>query len=208
MIQSDPVVITDELVQAACQGVPSAFAELWQRCHPIIQQSIAKTRGTRGVEPAEVAQEAALVLLGLLQNVAQPAASVDASPASFADNFRRQLQFRIRTYLRAEHRRAFRNVSTSLTWIESELSRRASPGAPAAPGRSGRAVARALERLTPRQRAVVNGLYFEDQNVNSVANNLGVSHQAVTALHRRSLVVLREAMGLTEFEKPPDDHST
>lgn len=205
MIHPEPFVIPNELVQAARQGVPSALSELWVRCEPIVQESIARSSGTRGVEPSEVAQEAALVLLKMLRDM--PPASAEATrqnPASFAELFRRQLQFRIRTYLRAERRRAFRNVSTTSTWIESELTRRVLPGTPSSTGRSGRGLARAMERLSPRQRAVVAGLYFQDENVDAVASELSISRQAVTALHRRALAVLREALATEEAVELPD----
>jgi DNA-directed RNA polymerase specialized sigma24 family protein len=67
----------------------------------------------------------------------------------------------------------------------------------------GRAVARALERLSPRQRSVISGLYFKDESVGSVAGELSISAQAVTALHRRALVALREAIENPALLEPP-----
>ena len=203
MIQSEPVVIPDELVQAARQGVPSALSELWKLCEPIVHESIARSSGTHGVEASEVAQEAALVLLAVLRDTQNFSISLTGpQPASFAEIYRRKLQLRIRTYLRAEHRRAFRTVSTNLAWIESVLARRVVPGAPSNTENSGRSVAAAMTRLSPRQRAVVAGLYFRDENVDSVASELSISRQAVTALHRRALTVLREALTLEEPLEP------
>ena len=97
MIQSEPVVIPDELVQAARQGTPSAFAELWQRCAPIVRESIARSSGTHGVEASEVAQEAALVLLSILSEpLSTQSDSTTPNSASFAEIYRRRLQRRIR----------------------------------------------------------------------------------------------------------------
>jgi RNA polymerase sigma factor (sigma-70 family) len=204
VIQSEPVVIPDELVKAARQGETSALLELWERCEPIVHESIARSRGTRVVEAAEVAQEAALVLLTILREPPlTPFGLTGPKPTSFAEIYRRKLQVRIRTYLRAERRRAFRTVTTTSTLIENLLARRVVPGTPFTTERSGRTMARAMERLSPRQRAVVAGLYFRDQNVDSVATELSISHQAVTALNRRALTVLRGALALEEPTEPP-----
>ena len=36
--------VTDAQVQAALQGAPSAFAELWQSCRPIVQEAVTRAR--------------------------------------------------------------------------------------------------------------------------------------------------------------------
>ncbi|MFJ9519799.1 SigE family RNA polymerase sigma factor [Kitasatospora sp. NPDC101801] len=53
----------------------------------------------------------------------------------------------------------------------------------------------ALDRLPPRNRAVVVLRYVEDHSVESVAELMGVSAGAVKALTTRSLAKLRELLG-------------
>jgi RNA polymerase sigma factor (sigma-70 family) len=192
VIHFEPVVIPNELVQAARLGSEAATSQIWDLCGPIVHGSVVRVAGWNRAEAAEVVQEAALVLLSILQEPEQqPSLDFDALVPSFAQRFYRKLQFRIRTYLRAERRRAARTVSTSTPGLETALARR---GVSLAPTTTGRSIERALERLSPRQRAVVAGLYFKDENVGSIASELRISHQAVTALHRRALAVLRVAL--------------
>ena len=192
MIYFEPVVIPDELVRAARQGSQTATSQLWGLCEPIVRGAILRTVGPHSTEAADVMQESALVLLAILQDREQASYREPNLPiTTFAQKFQRQVQFRIRTYLRAERRRAARNVSTSSPGLEIALARRGS-GPPHTS--AGRSVDRALEQLSPRQRAVVAGIYFKDEKVGSIAGELKISPQAVTALHRRALVVLRSAL--------------
>ena len=192
MIHVEPVAISDDLVRAARQGSQTAKSELWDLCEPIVRIAIVRAVGRHSDEAPDVIQEAALVLFGILHEGEQESGHEPGLPAnSFAQKFQRLVQFRIRTYVRAERRRAARTVSTSFPSVEIALDRRSSGRPPATAGRS---IDRALERLSPRQRAVVAAIYFKDDKVRSIAGELRISPQAVTALHRRALSVLRDAL--------------
>jgi RNA polymerase sigma factor (sigma-70 family) len=196
VIHFEPVVIPDELVQAARHGNQAAMSELWDRCEPMLRESIARTAKKHGLDPAEITQEVALVLVSVLrETVSDTPKETNLPTATLNERFRQRVQNRIREYLRAERRRVNRQISSTESWIETALARRATVAAPSPPGR---AVARALERLSPRQRSVIVGLYFKEDSVGSVAGELSISAQAVTALHRRALLVLRDAIETPE----------
>ncbi len=125
---------------------------------------------------------------------------VGTNPASFTDHFARRLHLRVRNYLRAERRRAARCVVLPQSILDLALSRRA---ASVRPSPNGRSVDRALERLSARQRSVIAGLYFGEKSIAALATDLGISPQAVTALHRRALIVLRQTMSSSDLPDPP-----
>ena len=89
--------------------------------------------------------------------------------------------------------------------LESALRRRTVGGSPVGAGRN---IARAIERLSPRQRAVIAGIYYREVKVRALAAELQVTPQAVTALHRRALAALRtiltEELGSESAEVAPE----
>jgi hypothetical protein len=229
-VQLPPIVIPDDLLHAAQAGDPAALTVLWDLCAPLVASTLRyAARPVPGVDRRDLAQEAAEVFLRLLRAAAPPsgttAAGDGASPAappaagadqpplgtpatvrpaeSFADTLNRAVRQRIRSYLRAERRRSGRQVAADLTTLDRLLARRRgdSPGE----GPTGLALARALARLSPRQRAVIAGLYERDRPVAMLAAELGVTPQAVTAVHRRALATLRTAL---DVSSPGDGDET
>ena len=52
----------------------------------------------------------------------------------------------------------------------------------------------ALPRLSPRQRVLVRGFYFEGRSIDAMARELGISKSWASRLHRGALADLREAL--------------
>jgi len=52
----------------------------------------------------------------------------------------------------------------------------------------------ALPRLSPRQRVLVRGFYFEGRSIDAMAQELGISKSWASRLHRNALRELREAL--------------
>ncbi len=204
-MRSEAVVIPDDLVQAARAGDPAALDRLWEACSPLLEQALQRTRHRPAtLDPADVAQEAALVFLDVLRNGegVAPADALPRAPAGFGRTLARALQVRLRTYLRAERRRLGRQVLADEATVERALARQAG-GTPFG-GPPGRQIERALAHLSPRQRAVIAGLYFDDLEVRALAARLQVRPQAITALHRRALAALREQLTQTPTPPAPD----
>lgn len=53
---------------------------------------------------------------------------------------------------------------------------------------------RALPRLSPRQRALIRGFYFEGRSLDAVSQELGISRSWASRLHTQALRELREAL--------------
>lgn len=52
----------------------------------------------------------------------------------------------------------------------------------------------ALPRLSPRQRVLVRGFYFEGRSIDAMAQELGISKSWASRLHRNALGELRDAL--------------
>ncbi|MBT8467912.1 MAG: sigma-70 family RNA polymerase sigma factor [Deltaproteobacteria bacterium] len=52
----------------------------------------------------------------------------------------------------------------------------------------------ALPRLSPRQRVLVRGFYFEGRSIDAMARDLGISKSWASRLHRSALGELRDAL--------------
>jgi len=52
----------------------------------------------------------------------------------------------------------------------------------------------AVEALTPRQREVIEGLFFERASQSALARRWGISRQSVSVTRRRALANLRRAL--------------
>lgn len=178
------VVIPDDLLLRARTGDAQALAELWDACTPVVEASLRRNQAGRAVAD-DLAQEAALHFL-------QHVRSSTGDGAAFAESLGRLLRWRVHNFLRRERRRGAREHAVDLASLESTLAKRAAGASDAGP--PGIAVRNALGRLTPRQRAVIAGLYFQDRTVAALAHENGVTPQAITALHRRALEVLRKVL--------------
>jgi len=53
----------------------------------------------------------------------------------------------------------------------------------------------ALPRLSPRQRVLVRGFYFEGRSIDAMAQELGISKSWASRIHRSALEELRGALG-------------
>lgn len=180
--------ISANLLDLARQGSSTALEDLWECCVPIIESEIRAQRGINRTDADDLAQEAALLLLDLVGSAAPP-----ANPApDFAERFARSLHWRIHSYLRRERRRHRREVPGEVEKLEQALAKRAAGASQAGP--SGRALQRAIAQLSPRQRAVIVGLYEREATVATLAAEEHVSPQAITALHRRALLSLRRLL--------------
>jgi RNA polymerase sigma factor (sigma-70 family) len=188
-VDIEAIVIPDDLFLAARSGDGPSRASLWDSCAPIFDEAVRRNRFTPAtLDPADVAQEAAVIFLRLL-TTAEPS---PATGAEFIHRFAGALRWRLRAYVSAERRRLGRTASADESRLERALQAKASGASRSGP--PGRQIARALERLLPRQRAVVAALYFDDKPVAALARELGVTPQAVTALHRRALARLRKVL--------------
>jgi RNA polymerase sigma factor (sigma-70 family) len=166
-----------------------ALIQLWPTCEPILVDAVRSLYPLgRVIEYADVVQQAALVVAEYVRAHHESLEVADVDPTVL----RHQVLRRIREYVRAERRRIGRQVLADDGALERTLARRAT--GVSAGGASGRGLARAIEKLSPRQRAVVTALYFRDERVSELAVELKVTPQAITALHRRALVALRRAM--------------
>lgn len=187
-MNSEAFVIPDDLVSAARTGDPAALSNLWESCTPILEAAFRRQRvRPTSLDRSELAQEAAVLFLELLRR--EPAPGV--APEPFGSHFARALYWRIHDYLRSERRRAGRQVRASEDDLERALRRRAGGQASGVPGVR---LDRALARLSPRQRAVIGEMYFRDRAITSISRDLGVSADAVSALHRRALTAMREVL--------------
>jgi RNA polymerase sigma factor for flagellar operon FliA len=53
---------------------------------------------------------------------------------------------------------------------------------------------RALPSLSPRQRVLIRGFYFEGRSIDAMARELGISKSWASRLHTDALRALREAL--------------
>ncbi|HUX85732.1 MAG TPA: sigma-70 family RNA polymerase sigma factor [Chloroflexota bacterium] len=179
--------IPDELLAAARQGDFVALSSLWDVCAPLVTLAVRQNPvPPETLDRSDVAQRAAELFLRAVQG------DEGGSAARLTDYLRRRLAHQVYSYLRSERRRLGHQVIAQQDEVERALTRRhRSPGSGGPPGRS---LARALERLTPRQRAVIDGLYFSERNRQAIASELSVTAKSVTAIQRRALATLRAAL--------------
>jgi len=187
-VQARTIHISDELLLRARAGDAAALADLWDTCTPLVRQIIHAQPFEPGpaLDADDLAQETARIFLEAVRR-APP-----MTGTAFTAYLSRHLSNQLRSFLRAERRRRSRQVLADEPTLERTLQRRQSSRPPDSP--PGRQIARALERLSPRQRAVIAGLYFRDLRTREVASELGLSRQEVNALHRRALATLRAVL--------------
>jgi RNA polymerase sigma factor (sigma-70 family) len=169
---------------------PTPLDDIWSTYEPILDDVVRRVRYPgRAIDGADLVQQAALIVAEMLRKVSPPPSNPnDAS----VDELRRRLLRRLREFLRSERRRLGRQVSADDATLDRALRQRnAGSSSRGAPGPD---LARAFGTLSPRQRSVIAALYYRDQHVASLAAELGVSQQAVTALHRRALAAMRREL--------------
>lgn len=187
-MKSPSTTIPDDLFLHAKNGDTDAISLLWNACEPLIADGLRRhpTSSAPTLSASDVAQESARIFLEAVRgNECRSVASLTSFLAS-------KLPYRLQSYVRAERRRLGRQVIPNEPAIENVLAhgrRNAYSGGP-----PGRRIARALERLSPRQRAVITGLYFREESLRKVARDLAISYAAVSAVHGRALSILREAL--------------
>jgi len=179
------VVIPDELLANARTGDERALADLWDVCSPLLRLALQRHGQLNRADVDDLAQEAAVHFLAHVH-------TSNGDGAAFAESLGRVLYWRVHNFLRRERRRKSREAGANLADLEQSLAKK-SAGAEMA-GPPGVKLRQALLHLSPRQRAVVNGLYFRDRPVAEIARELAVSPQAITAVHRRALIVLRKSL--------------
>jgi RNA polymerase sigma factor for flagellar operon FliA len=92
--------------------------------------------------------------------------------------------------------RAFTRMSASLstaTVLQGSFGHE-SPEAALLKNESVTRLLQALPRLSPRQRVLVRGFYFEGRSIDAMAKELGISKSWASRLHRNALGELREAL--------------
>lgn len=189
LLETTPGDTRDEaadLVAQAQSGDQAALARIWESYRPLAL-SIAHRRRflPTGVEEADVEQEAARALCELVL-------SYDARrEVPLAAYLKRKLAWRVHHYLRDEARRCGHLAldSIDVDTVAGSVVEMPTPGIPDA------RVLRALRKLSPRQRAVIAGLFWRDRKTKELADELRISKQAVTALRRRAEGAIRRDLG-------------
>ncbi len=158
---------------------------LCERYRPLIAATAARYRSLPpGVERSDVEQEAARALCELALEY-QPDRGTP-----LAAYLKSKLGWRVSHYLRNEKRRT---GHLPLEAVDVEAIPESVVEAPT-PGISSPRIARALRRLSPRQRAVIAGIFWRERTEVELASELQVSYQAVASLRRRAEASLRKQL--------------
>ena len=174
------------LARAAADGDRAALAALYDGYRPLLAGVVGQLRPRvpPGVERTDLQQEAARIFCESVRSY-DPGRGV-----SLTTYLAKTVRWRVANYLRAEARRAG-HVPLEAAHLDELAEEVASSPADALSPR----VARALSRLSPRQRAVVAGLYWRERTTVELARELGITAPAVTALWRRAERAIREELG-------------
>ncbi len=187
-MHTESVLIPDELFLHARDGDVVALTALWEQCAPIVGSALRRHRppsdSPLGLD--DLAQEAACFFLETLRRDDCP------DGAALIQQLTRRLPVHLASYLRAERRRLGRQILADEPEIERALQRGRTTVHPGGP--PGRRIARALQRLSPRQRAVIAGLYFAEKSREDIARELGIRANTVSQFHQRALATLREIL--------------
>ena len=181
-----PGVDVADLATAARRGDCDALQVLYGLYRPLLAGVVARVRPPlpTGVEPGDLEQEAAQQLCELVRAF-DPDRGVNLTTY-----LQKAVKWRVASFLRAEARRA-----GHLPLESADLSRLADEVAAfRSPERTSPRLARALRQLSPRQRAVIAGLYWRERTAEEMARELGVTQQAVTALRRRAEAAIRKEL--------------
>ncbi len=200
-MRTESILIPDELFLHARDGDSAALTTLWDQCAPIVGTTLRRFRppsdSSLGLD--DLAQEAACFFLETLHRDDCP------DGTALIQHLTRRLPVHLSSYLRAERRRLGRQILVDEPQIERALQRGRTTVHPGGP--PGRRIARALQRLSPRQRAVIAGLYFAEKSREAVAEELGVRPNTVSQFHQQALATLREILGApdpAEDQERPD----
>lgn len=201
----ESIVIPDELFLHARNGDSDALSALWDRCAPIVGHALRRYHppADSPLDRSDVAQEAACFFLETLHRDDCP------NGAALVQRLFHQLPSHLSSYLRAERRRLGRQILADEPELEKALQRGRVTARPSGP--PGRRIARALQRLSPRQRAVIAGIYFAERSRESIAEELGIRANTVSQFHQRALTTLREILSApepsddSEVDDPPTD---
>jgi RNA polymerase sigma factor (sigma-70 family) len=174
------------LARAAADGDRAALAALYDGYRPLLAGVIGQLRRRLppGVERMDLQQEAARVFCESVRSY-DPSRRVNLTTYLV-----KSVRWRVANYLRAEARRAGQVPLEAAHLDELAEDVASSPTDTLSPR-----VSRALSRLSPRQRAVVAGLYWRERTTVELARELGITAPAVTALRRRAERAIREELG-------------
>ncbi len=162
-----------------------SLAVLCERYRPLIAAVATRQRSLPpGVDRSDVEQETAAALCELAREF-EPDRGIPLGAYLKA-----KLGWRVWHYLRGERRRT---GHLPLDAVDVEAIPDSVVETPT-PGVASPRVARALRRLSPRQRAVIAGIFWRERTEREIARELNVSHQAVTALRRRAEASLRKSL--------------
>jgi RNA polymerase sigma factor (sigma-70 family) len=175
------------LAVLAKTGDRAALGVLYERYQPLLGSVARARRGLPiGVEREDVEQESAALLCELVLSF-QPERGVP-----LRGYLKAKLGRRVSHFIRAEARRTRHQPLDEATVERLADSTVEMP----TPGIANPRVARALRRLSPRQRGVIAGLYWRERTVKELAGELKVSRQAVTAVQLRAeSAIRREVLG-------------
>lgn len=182
-----------ELVRQAQAGSEEAMETLLTLYAPLIAKQ-ARQFGRFGstnpcVSNEDLKQEASLLLVQLVREF-----RVD-SGVPFGSYLKQKLRWRLHNYLRRERTRVF--ATTDLDSPEVEQVAVELDLIPEV-GLDNPRLRAAFRQLSPRQRTVLVKTFWEDKTTRKVADELGITVQAIGALQRRALRRLRENMGETK----------
>ena len=184
----------EPLAAATRAGDSSAQTALLTTLRPIVAAAIARAVSRPlpvTIDRADVEQEAALQTCNLIRAF-DPARGV-----SLPVFVRSALSWRLANYLRAEARRVA-TVPLAAVHLEEIADTAADLGAG---GLANPRLQRAIGRLSPRQRAIIAGRYFRERTTRQLAEELGLTEQAITSTRRRAEAALRRDIG---GSVPPD----
>ncbi len=162
-----------------------SLESLCERYRPLIDAVVGRYRSLpAGVERSDIKQEAVRCLCELALEY-EPGRGIPLGAYLKA-----KLGWRVTHYLRQEKRRS---GHLPLDVVDLEAIPESIVEAPT-PGIASPRIARAIRRLSPRQRAVIAGVFWRERTERELARELNVSHQAVAALRRRAEASLRKQL--------------
>ncbi len=178
-----------ELVRRAQRGSPEAMEQLLKLYTPLVLKETRRFRRADKMDlclsAEDVRQEAALHLIRLVKEFNE------TSGVHFGSYLKQKLRWRLHNYLRRERRRVLATTGLDSPEVErlaGELDQVTEFDLDNPRLRA------AFRQLSPRQRLVLAKMFWQDKTTREIATELGVTPQAVGALHRRALRQLRQKL--------------